>query len=65
MKNFGPHLTSWFSILLCLVGSILYPFWLVDGYLDNWYLKISLFIACYGGLVASLIWYKNFLKSNK
>lgn len=65
MKNFGTHISSWFSILLCLVFSVLYPFWLIDGYLEDWYLKISVFIASYGGLVASIIWYKNFLKNNK
>lgn len=64
MKNIGTHLTSWFSILLCLTGSVLYPFWLVDGYLDSWYLKISVFIATYGGLIASIIWYKNFIQKN-
>jgi hypothetical protein len=65
MKNLGTHITSWLSILLCLTSSILYPFWLIDGYLDNWYLKISVFIASYGGLTASVIWYKNFVKKNK
>jgi hypothetical protein len=65
MKNLGTHITSWFSILLCLVGSILYPFWLKDGYLDSWYLIISVFIASYGGLIASIIWYYKFLKNNK
>jgi hypothetical protein len=65
MKNLGTHITSWFSILLCLVGSILYPFWLKDGYLDSWYLIISVFIASYGGLIASIIWYCKFLKNNK
>jgi hypothetical protein len=65
MKNFGTHLTSWLSILLCLTGSVLYPSWIIDGYLDDWYLKISVFIASYGGLVASSIWYVKFLKNNK
>lgn len=65
MKNFGTHISSWASIILLLVGSILYPFWLMDGYLDNWYLKIMLFIVCYGGLVVSSLWYYNFLKNNK
>jgi hypothetical protein len=65
MKNFGTHISSWLSILLCLTFSVLYPFWLIDGYLDSWYLKISVFIASYGGLVASSLWYYIFLKNNK
>jgi len=65
MKNFGTHITSWLSILLCLIGSILYPIWLTQGYLDDWYLKIAVFVACYGGLIVSSMWYKDFLKKNK
>lgn len=62
MKNFGTHLMSWVGILICLIGGILYPFWLLEGYLNDWYLKIMVFVACYGGLIASVAWYKDFLK---
>ena len=65
MKNFGTHITSWLTILLLLTGSVLYPYWIVKGYLENWYLIISVFIACYGGLIGNIIWYKNFIKNNK
>jgi len=65
MKNFGSHFTSWISILFLAVCSILYPFWIKDGYLDDWYLKISVFVASYGGLIVSIIWYYRFLKNNK
>jgi len=37
----------------------------MDGYLEDWYLKISVFIASYGGLFASSLWYYIFLKNNK
>jgi len=65
MENFGTHLSSWVSILLLAVCSLLYPLWIMEGYLDDWYLKISVFIASYGGLIASIIWYYQFLKNNK
>ena len=65
MKNFGTHITSWVAILLLLTGSVLYPYWIVKGYLENWYLIISVFIAGYGGLIGNIIWYKNFIKNNK
>jgi len=65
MKNFGTHITSWISMLLLLVGCILYPSWLKNGYLDNLYLIISVFIVCYGGFITNLIWYILFLKNNK
>lgn len=65
MENFGTHLSSWVSILLLVVCSLLYPLWVMEGYLDDWYLKISVFIASYGGLIASIVWYYKFLKNNK
>lgn len=65
MKNLKTHISSWFSIGFGLMGSILYPYFLSEGYLDTWYLKIAVFIASYGGLIASIVWYKDFLKKNK
>lgn len=63
MEFFKKHVLSWVSILLCLVGSVLYPFWLTNGYLDDLYTKITVFICCYGGLIVSILWYyKNGLK---
>jgi hypothetical protein len=46
------------------VMGILWPFWLVDGYLDSWYLKIATFIAVYGGFTANLVWYLQYKKKN-
>jgi len=63
MKNFGTHITSWVAILLLLTGSILYPYWIVKGYLENWYLIISVFIACYGGLIGNIFGIRTLLKT--
>lgn len=65
MKNFGTHISSWFAIILLGTCSMLYPSWIIDGYLDDWYLKISVFIASYGGFITSIVWYKNFIKTNR
>jgi hypothetical protein len=65
MKNSFTHLTSWVSIMFLAICSILYPFWIKEGYLDDWYLKISVFVASYGGLIANLVWYIKFLKKLK
>jgi hypothetical protein len=46
------------------IMGILWPFWLVDGYLDSWYLKIATFIAVYGGFTANLVWYLQYKKKN-
>jgi hypothetical protein len=62
MKNLFQHATSVFAILLLLLGAILYPYWLCNGILDNWYVILALPIAVYGGLIANIIWYYKFLK---
>ena len=62
MKNIFQHITSWFAMLLLLIGAVLYPYWLYQGILDNWYLIFTLPIVIYGGLIGNIIWYKNFLK---
>ena len=51
------NITSILSIVFLGVASILWPFWLANGYLDSWYLKIATFIAVYGGLAANFVWY--------
>jgi hypothetical protein len=48
-------ISSYISILILLIGCILYPLWLTSGVLENWYLKISVAVACYGGLIANII----------
>ena len=37
------------TIALMLTFCILYPGWVINGYLDTWYLKIAVGIAAYGG----------------
>ena len=50
MKNLERiHLL--FMTTLC----VLWPFWMSNGYLDDTYLIVSTFIACYGGLVTLAI----------
>lgn len=39
------------------VAIFLYPGWIQDGYLDEWYPRIGAGVATYGGFIASLIWY--------
>jgi hypothetical protein len=51
------NITSILAIVFLGVMCILWPFWLANGYLDSWYLKISTFIAVYGGFVANLVYY--------
>ena len=49
-----------FHLLPCILtgaGCILYPGWIRDGYLYEWYPLIGAAIACYGGFIASTIWY--------
>ena len=47
--------------ILTLIACILYPIWLKKGYLDNIYLKLSIFLAAYGGLIANFWWLMIFL----
>ncbi len=56
------NITSIISIILLLVGCILYPFWWIEGYLDTIYLKVSVAVACYGGLSANIVY---LIKNNK
>jgi drug/metabolite transporter (DMT)-like permease len=57
-------ITSILAILFLGVMCVLWPFWLFNGYLDSWYLKIATFIAVYGGFVANLMWYLQYRKDN-
>jgi len=58
-------ITSFIAILFLSIGAVLYPYWLINGILDNWYLIIMLPIAIYGGLIANILWLIDFLKRNK
>jgi len=59
------HAFHLLPLLLCLGFSILWPFWLMNGYLDTLYLKIATFIAAYGGFAGNLVWYIQWIKRNK
>ena len=48
-------------ITLSLVACFLYPKWIREGYLDTPYLKIAVFVAAFGGLIANLWWLFLFL----
>lgn len=65
MKNLFTHITSILALILLGVGCVMYPFWLMNGMLDNWYLIIAVFIASYVGFIANLIHYLKFLKDNE
>ena len=43
-------------VILQIYFATQYPEWIREGYLTSWYLKISVGIAVYGGLVAGGIW---------
>ena len=42
---------------LGFVGIFLYPKWIQEGYLTDWYPKIGAAVAIYGGFIGSLVWY--------
>jgi len=50
------NITSYLSIALLGTCSVLYPFWIRDGYLDEWYPRIGAFISIYGGLAANIVY---------
>ena len=58
------HAFHLFPVVFTGIAGFLYPTWIKEGYLEDWYPKIGAFIAIYGGFVGSLVWYiqnkKNF-----
>jgi hypothetical protein len=58
------HVLNLIPVVLLGIAGILYPGWIADGYLEDWYPKIGAFVAVYGGFIGSLVWYiknkKNF-----
>jgi hypothetical protein len=48
------HLTPVVGLGICM---FLYPTWIIDGYLYEWYPTIAAGVAVYGGFVANLVWY--------
>ena len=65
MKNLFTQITTIFGLLLSGTGCVMYPFWLINGTLDNWYLIIAVFMASYGGFIVNLILFIKFLKNKK
>lgn len=57
-------ITNILSIIFFVIMGVLWPFWLIEGYLENLYLKISTFIVVYGGFIANLVWYLQHRKNN-
>jgi len=55
MKKFDL-ITSLISICILGIGAVLWPFWLANGYLNEWYPLVGSFIAVYGGLTANIIY---------
>jgi len=49
-------ISSILAIILLGTAAVLWPMWLRDGYLEDWYPRIGSFIAIYGGLVGNIIW---------
>ena len=56
MKIF-KHAFHLLPVVFCFVLGFLWPVWLIEGYLDGWYLKIATFVSVYGGFAGSLVWY--------
>jgi hypothetical protein len=50
------NITNYLSIILLLFGAVLWPFWVIKGYLYEWYPLIGSFVAIYGGLIANIFY---------
>ena len=50
IKHIAPIIMMGF---LC----VMYPIWWISGSLDSIALKVAVFIPCYGGFLAHLVWY--------
>ena len=57
MIKIFKHIFHLIPVVFLAICSILYPSWVMNGYLYEWYPIIGAFIAAYGGFTASLIWY--------
>jgi hypothetical protein len=59
------HFIHLFQIIFSLITCCLYPLWYMNGYLDTLYLKIAVFIACYGSFIGGVIWYTRYIRDKK
>jgi hypothetical protein len=53
----SKHIFHLLPVVFLGIAGFLYPGWITDGYLYDWYPRIGAFVAIYGGFIASLIWY--------
>lgn len=51
------HAFHLFPVVGTGIAAFLYPGWIKNGYLYEWYPIIGVFIAVYGGFIGSLLWY--------
>jgi len=53
----AKHIFHLFPVVGLGICMFLYPNWIRDGYLEDWYPRIGAFVAIYGGFAGSLVWY--------
>ena len=56
MKYFW-HTIHILQILFSVTMCVLFPFWIINGYLNEPYPIVGAFIASYGGFIGGVIWY--------
>ena len=56
MKYFW-HTIHILQILFSVTMCVLFPFWIINGYLNEPYPIVGAFIASYGGFIVGVIWY--------
>tara|TARA_Y100000361_G_scaffold145150_1_gene153998 strand:- start:384 stop:593 length:210 start_codon:yes stop_codon:yes gene_type:complete len=55
-RNKFNTIISVLTLLLSGVSIVFYSYWIItDQYLDSWYLKISVGIACFGAFFGTII----------
>jgi hypothetical protein len=59
------RITSYLAIVFLGIAAVLWPGWLRDGYLEDWYPRIGTFIAIYGGLIGNIVWLILDYRNNK
>jgi hypothetical protein len=59
------RITSYLAIAFLGTAAVLWPGWLRDGYLEDWYPRIGTFIAIYGGLIGNIVWLILDYRNNK
>ncbi len=57
IKKISKHAFHILPIVGLGICGILYPGWIKNGYLYEWYPTIAAGVAVYGGFIANLVWY--------